>query len=86
MTLKKNFILFVDDTTVYLEGYSYNSVIDVLNKELQKVMLWLEANKLTVNGKKTQYMLFHRSQTKTNIHNVIMSGDVINRVASTKFC
>ena len=47
------FILFADDTTVIIEGQKYNNVILTLNTELNKLDVWLQANKLTLNTDKT---------------------------------
>ena len=55
-------ILFADDTNVSIEGQSYTGVIETLNKELKKIVIWLNSNKLTLNIKKTHYMIFHRSR------------------------
>ena len=59
-------ILFADDTTVLIEGHSYNNIITVLNNELYKIDTWLQANKLTININKTHYMVFPSSKIKTN--------------------
>ena len=40
-------ILFVDDTTVLIEGHEYQKLIETLNEELCNVDKWLQANKLT---------------------------------------
>ena len=53
-------ILFADDTSVFLEGKEYTHLIEMLNSELKKLTIWLNANKITVNVKKTHYMVFHR--------------------------
>ena len=45
-------ILFADDTTVLIEGQNYNNIIFTLNTELQKLDVWLQANKLTLNTQK----------------------------------
>ena len=45
-------ILFADDTTVLIEGPNYNNIIFTLNTELQKLDVWLQANKLTLNTAK----------------------------------
>ena len=42
-------ILFADDTTVLIEGVSYEDIIINLNIELQKIDSWLSANKLTIH-------------------------------------
>ena len=78
-------ILFADDTTVLLEGKEYEGLIMALNNELHKVSTWLDANKLSINTKKTHFMVFHRSRIKTNDVNVIMQQNIIERVNSTKF-
>ena len=78
-------ILFADDTTVLLEGKEYEGLIMALNNELHKVSIWLDANKLSINTKKTHFMVFHRSRIKTNDVNVIMQQNIVERVNSTKF-
>ena len=75
-------ILFADDTTVLLEGKEYEGLIMALNNELHKVSTWLDANKLSINTKKTHFMVFHRSRIKTND---VMQQNIIERVNSTKF-
>ena len=57
-------IVFADDTSVFIEGTNYNKVIDISNQELKRVDFWLKANKLTINTKKTHYMMFHRTRIK----------------------
>ena len=37
--------------------------MDIINNELQKLYIWLRANKLTLNIDKT-YMIFHRARIK----------------------
>ena len=78
-------ILFADDTTVLLEGKEDEGLIMAINIELHKVSTWLDANKLSINTKKTHFMVFHRSRIKTNNVNVIMQQNIIERVNSTKF-
>ena len=52
-------ILFADDTSVFIEGTSFQDISNILNKELENISIWLEANKLTININKTHYMMFH---------------------------
>ena len=40
-------ILFADDTSVFIEGTHFDYICEVLNNELEKVNIWLNANKLT---------------------------------------
>ena len=52
---------------------------------IKSASTWLDANKLSINTKKTYFMVFHRSRIKTNDVNVIMQQNIIERVNSTKF-
>ena len=78
-------ILFADDTTVLLEGKEYEGLIMALNNELHKVSTWLDTNKLSLNTKKTHFMVFHTSRIKTDDVNVIMQQNTIDRVYPIKF-
>ena len=57
-------ILFADDTSVFIEGTHFDDITQVLNLELENINSWLKANKLTVNLKKTHYIMFHRTRIK----------------------
>ena len=45
-------ILFADHTSVFLEGKEYTKLVEILNEELNKITIWLNANKLMINVKK----------------------------------
>ena len=78
-------ILFADDTSVFIEGTNYDKVIDIVNKELELINIWLIANKLTVNIKKTHYMMFHRTRIKYNIRDITINGKNVAYTKNTKF-
>ena len=78
-------ILFADDTSVFLEGTEYSKLIKSLNNELENVTKWLNANRLTVNMKKTHYMIFHRAKFKTTGQDVVMQNNTLTCVTTTKF-
>ena len=63
-----NFIKYADDTNLF---YPMVQNVDsaVINKELDKVLDWLTVNMLSVNVKKTKFMLFHN--IGRNINSVI---------------
>ena len=44
-------ILFAGDTSVFLEGKEYTKLVEILNEELNKITIWLNANKLMINDK-----------------------------------
>ena len=78
-------ILYADDTNIFIEGTEYHKVINTLNTELLKVSDWLNSNKLTINLKKTHYMVFHRSRIKTNSSNLVILKETLEITRSTKF-
>ena len=56
-----SFVLFADDTTVYVQKDSIDSAIEILNTELAKIALWFDSKKLTLKVNKTQIiMLSHK--------------------------
>ena len=61
---KLNCIMYADDTTLYssLENFDSNNIEREINYELEKVNLWLKANKLSLNVKKTKCMFFHNGK------------------------
>ena len=63
----------------------YTQLIISLNEELKKVSRWLNANGLTINLKKTHYMVFHRARIKAKDLNVEMQGNNIDCVTTTKY-
>ena len=55
---KLAFYLFADDTNIYYEAYSLDQLQSVVNKEWQKVKMWLDINKLSLNIDKTNFIIF----------------------------
>ena len=58
---KLTFYLFADDTNIYYESKDLSNLTKVVNKELRLAMKWLDANKLSLNIDKTNYIIFHSS-------------------------
>ena len=61
------FILFADDTNIFYSCNNLENFNSILNTELEIVSQWLIANKLSINLKKTKYVIF-RSRQKTIDH------------------
>ena len=79
-------ILFADDTSVFTEGTHFENISKILNTELEKVNMWLKVNKLTVNTKKTHYMMFHRTQIKHNTNiKILINNNIVDHINNTKF-
>ena len=57
-----DFILFANDTSALLASNDIMTLEPALNTEISKVSNWLIANKLSINIKKTNYMIFKSRQ------------------------
>ena len=56
--------LFADNTTALKKGTSIFELGNFVNLELQKLEIWLRANKLAINTTKTKIIVFHPKQKK----------------------
>ena len=58
-----NFYLFADDTNILYANKNLRSLDEAtVNSELKKLYLWLVSNKLTLNTKKRNFLIFHLYQ------------------------
>ena len=78
-------ILFADDTIVTIEGKNEAELINILNTKLQKLNCWLEANKLTINVSKSNFMVFHRGKRKIDVSNPCLNNIELKRVKYFNF-
>ena len=56
-------LLFADDSNSFMIGRDSDLIMGTMNTELKEISLWLEANKLSVNIKKTHFVIFLLKQT-----------------------
>ena len=83
-----NFLMCADDTTLYccLEDIQSDNKEQVLNNELQRVHSWLNANKLSLNVRKTKYMIFRKYKSNDiGELNLRISNDTIEHVNEFNF-
>ena len=59
-----SFIIFEDDTNMFYSHKNIKTLNETINNELNKVSLWLQANKLSLNIKKTQIIFFKTRKKK----------------------
>ena len=81
------FILFADNTNIFYSSETANNFVEIVNCELAKLAEWFRANKLSLNLKKTHFILFG-NKSKSILHSnpgIKIEGNVIERVSSTKF-
>ena len=55
--LSSSALMYADDTSLTLSAYDPATLEEKLNKDLDEVQKWLKSNKLTLNVKKTKYMI-----------------------------
>ena len=67
-----SFVLFANDTTVYVQNDSIDSAIEIFNAELAEVALWFDSNKLTLNVNKAQMIMLSRKKNLTPQNEVIL--------------
>ena len=84
---KLSYILFADDTNIFVKGKSLPDVCKIINSELEYLNKWLQANKLSLNVSKTNCMIlsssgkiFDKMKCKININ-----GPELIFVNETKF-
>ena len=78
-------ILYADVTCVLLNGKDYLSLIASLSSELDKLSIWLCANKLSLNVHKTYFMFFHRAKIKIVNPIVTMNNCFLKKTDSLKY-
>ena len=81
---KLTFIMYADDTNAFMKGQELNQVLCDINQELLKVSCWFQSNQLSLNVKKTHYMIFSNCKEKT-LPVVNINGCELEKVNCTKF-
>jgi hypothetical protein len=79
--------MFADDTNISTQGKTDTEIQERLNTDLENVHQWLTSNKLTLNKKKTEYMIVGSRQRISNILTdpIVKFGDsTIKRVNKSK--
>ena len=60
-------ILFADDTNVFVSGNNIIETVSNLNSELKISIQWLNINKLSLNIRKTHYIVFTHSPRDSSL-------------------
>jgi hypothetical protein len=81
------FILFADDTNIFYSSNSHIDLMKTVNAELVKLSDWFRSNKLSLNAKKTNYLIFgNKSKACFNTNfNISIDNICLVRVSNTKF-
>ena len=73
-------ILFADDTTILIKSDTASKAIIFINRELEKLRIWLNASKLSLNISKTHYMVFDRGKEQADPYSLLFNNILIDRV------
>ena len=65
-----NFRIFADDTNVFASSPSIRDLEKLMNEELAKIKEWCDLNKLSINIKKTNYMIVESPKKKPGYTNI----------------
>ena len=60
-------ILFADDTNIFFSHQKFSSLVNTVNCEIDKISEWFKANKLSLNLKKSNYVIFKSRQKRIDI-------------------
>ena len=82
-----HFILFADDTNILFSHHDPKTLEKIINTELKHISDWFKANKLSLNIKKTNYMIFKNKYSNKPDINIKIQIDnrLIQQVDTTKF-
>ena len=58
------FIFFADDTNVFYSDSELPALVNVINSEMKNLSEWFFANRLTINLKKSNYIIFTPRQRR----------------------
>ena len=77
--------MFADDTNLFKSGTDLVQIIKETNEELEDISLWLKVNKLSLNIKKTHYILFTTKKIGSVTLNIRIDGCKVGKVQHTNF-
>ena len=79
-------VIFADDTTLFVSARNVESAFGLLKQDVDRLMKWFTVNKLSLNLKKTNYMLFTtNSSIRQSSLQFRINDTLIDRVQSCKF-
>ena len=87
MTLRTVVILFVsfynyaDDTNAFYSNSCLKTLSSTIQNELDKVVQWLNANKLSINASKTKIVIFKcKNKSQDSQITIKINNDIIKQV------
>jgi hypothetical protein len=81
------FTLFADDTVLTAHGKCLKVIAELIQAVLYKIHVWCRENKLTLNAKKTEYVVYGTRTKRANAPPVSLyiGGTLLKEVNSYKY-
>jgi len=76
--------MFADDTNLFSSGRNIANLEESINAELNILSEWFKTNRLSLNIKKTHFMIFNKKRSIRNV-NILVNGTPIEQVQFTDF-
>lgn len=82
--------MFADDTNLFFSGRKISNLVSTVNSELDKINTWFKLNKLSLNVKKTNFIMFASKRNSSinsslNTLEIKIDNSKIEQVHSSKF-
>ena len=79
--------LYTYDTVIFKSGTNLQNTISLLQSDLDNFGSWCSSNKLTINTKKSNYVIYGTNQRVSRIRDCILSiqNDILVRTRSYKY-
>ncbi len=79
------YVIFADDTNLFCSGKNLKELLCCVEMELENLKTWFDVNKLSLNIKRTKFMVFgNLNESDCNVKLKICNVDT-ERVSETKF-
>ncbi|KAL5253023.1 hypothetical protein ACHWQZ_G015697 [Mnemiopsis leidyi] len=79
------FILYADDANIIVTGSSMEKISRRVNQLISSLVEWVGANGLSLNVKKTCYMIFSRARLDLNNFTISIDNTILERKTSARF-
>ena len=79
--------LYADDTVIFMSGMNVPDIVHKLQIDLDRYNKWCNGNKLTVNTKKSNFVVYGTKSKVSKVKDVVLklNGDELNRVPFYKY-
>ena len=78
-------IPFADDSNLLASSDDIQLLQSHIKEDLNNIAIWLKVNKLSLNIKKTHFMIFTKRKKKVTDVAINIEGNTIAEVSQTKF-